>query len=421
MRNYLSAFWDTAALRILFLSHRIPYPPDKGDKIRSFNEIKHLSIRHEIHLLAFYSYPEEIQYSGELQRYCRSVTLIPLVRCKQSFRATSALLRGQPWSLGFFSDPLMRKAVRDKLAGFSFDLIFVFCSSMAAYAREAAGIPKILDFVDSDALKWGQYSQARRPPARWLYKYEARKLSGFEREMIGEFDCSVFVSPAEISGGAHNLNAKIAFIQNGIDLEFFKPPLTNQSASSIAFTGAMDYFPNVDGVRFFAKEIFPKIREAHPEAKFIVIGSRPAAGVRKLSSTPGITVTGSVKDVRPFLSQCRVAVVPLRIAQGIQNKILEALAVGLPVVSTPLAAGGLEGMKELPLTIASDPDSFAKRVIEYMSDAPISQETVNACRQHLRNHYDWETNLTALDKIIEAIALKGESRATSESLSKARA
>jgi glycosyltransferase involved in cell wall biosynthesis len=165
----------------------------------------------------------------------------------------------------------------------------------------------------------------------------------------------------------------------------------------------MDYYPNIDAALFFTKTIFPKIRAIHTDAQFFIIGSRPVAAIQQLSSLPGITITGTVKDVRPFLSQCQVSVVPLRIAQGIQNKILEALACGLPVVSTPIAAGKLAFAKELPLAVAADPDIFAKHVLDYMANAPLSPDRVHICRQHLKKYYDWETNLSALDKIMEML------------------
>ena len=389
-------------MNLLFIAHRIPYPPNKGDKIRSYNEIIHLSKRHELHLVAFHEYPEELKYSEELEKYCRTVTLVPLVRWKQVPRALGSMMRGRPWSLGYFSSARMRRAVADALAAGPVDAVFVYSSSMAPYAFQAAGAPKILDFVDSDALKWRKYSEARRPPFRWIYGYEARKLSNFERRMIEAFDRSIFVSPAEIAWhGAQGPNPKVSFIQNGIDLDFFKPSAGAHPSPAVAFTGAMDYYPNVDGALFFAREIFPRIRAVYADAKFFVIGSRPAAAVQALSSIPGITVTGTVADVRPFLSECRVAVVPLRIAQGIQNKILEALAMGLPVVTTPAAAGDLAGVKELPLAVAAEPGEFARRVIEYMKQAPLPEASVDACRRHLRGRYDWETNLSAMDEMLD--------------------
>ncbi|MDI9612018.1 MAG: TIGR03087 family PEP-CTERM/XrtA system glycosyltransferase [Acidobacteriota bacterium] len=392
-------------LNILFLSHRVPFPPNKGEKIRSFNELRHLSRNHQIHLLAFCDQPDELGHARELQKYCRTVTLIPLNRHVQYLRAATAMLRGRPWSLGYFNSPRMYTALQDLMRKESIDRIFVYCSSMAGYVEDIKGIPKILDFVDSDALKWRQYSEKRSAPSAWLYAYEARKLLQYEHHLIQTFDHSIFVSSRELSG--HELKTsqdKVSFIQNGINLDFFKPGggAGPSPGPGIAFTGAMDYYPNIDGVLYFANEIFPEIQKQCADAQFFIIGSRPVNSIRKLASIPGITVTGTVDDVRPFLSQCRVAVVPLRIAQGIQNKILEALASGLPVVTTPIAAGSLGNNPELPVTLASSPKLFAKHVLDYIHKAPLSSDAIQTARDYLSNHYSWHSNLAALDEIISA-------------------
>jgi sugar transferase (PEP-CTERM/EpsH1 system associated) len=353
--------------------------------------------------LAFCDNPDEIRYAKELQEYCKTVVLMPLSRWKQCLRAGFAMLCGKPWSLGYFSEPRMKKEVADRLARLSFDLIFVYCSSMAAYAVEAR-IPKMLDFVDSDSLKWRKYAEFRRPPQSWLYGYEARKLSSYELEMIEEFDLTLFVSRMEVMGRSiEELDRKVVFMQNGIDLEFFKPPSVRGNEPTIAFTGAMDYYPNIDAALYFAHEIFPRVRSVYPNARFIIIGSNPAVEVQKLASVPGITVTGTVEDVRPFLAQCQAAVVPLRIAQGIQNKILEALAFGLPVVTTPVAAGALAAEKGLPIAVAANPEEFAHKVTQYIRNAPLSPGEIDTCRQHLKMQYDWDTNLAVLDQLINGL------------------
>lgn len=390
-------------LNILFLSHRVPFPPNKGEKIRSFHELRYLSGNHKIHLLSFCDHAEELSYAQELQKFCRTVTLIPLNRPVQCIRAAAAMLRGRPWSPGYFNSPRMYAALKDLMRKKSIDRIFVYCSSMAGYVEDIQGIPKILDFVDSDALKWRQYSEKRGAPSAWLYGYEARKLLQYERRLIQTFDHSVFVSSEELSGHkTEGLQDRVSFIQNGIDLDFFKPEPATSDIPGIAFTGAMDYYPNIDGALYFANEIFPEIRKRCAGAQFFIIGSRPVKSIRRLASIPGITVTGTVDDVRPYLSKCCVAAVPLRIAQGIQNKILEALASGLPVVTTPIAAGSMGNTTELPVTLASSPTLFAKHVLDYLHKAPLSSATIKTARDYLSNHYSWHSNLAALNEILSA-------------------
>jgi sugar transferase (PEP-CTERM/EpsH1 system associated) len=391
-------------VKILYLAHRIPYPPNKGEKIRSFNQIRHFAKKHEVHLLAFRDRPEDEGFEKELMEFCCSVTIIPMRRSLQLARAAVSLFRGRPWSLGFFKSLRMRRAVGERLHSIPFDLVFVYSSSMAQYAEGTNTVPKFLDFVDSDASKWRQYSAIKAPPFSWLYGYEARSLGKFEALMVRRFNACSFVGPREATHLTQpDLRRKILFVQNGINIDFFQPPVGNRSEPIIIFTGAMDYFPNVDAVHFFVKEVFPTIQASVADVRFLIVGSQPNRAVRKLGQLPGIRVTGTVKDVRPFLAQARVAVAPIRVSQGIQNKILEALASGLPVVATPNAAAGLTDIGDFPITVAENGPAFASNVIRLLSSADLTPSTVQRTRDRLRQMYDWDTNLAKFDTAFSSL------------------
>jgi sugar transferase (PEP-CTERM/EpsH1 system associated) len=357
-----------------------------------------------VHLLAFCDYSEDLRHAERLREHCRSVTLVPLNRSFQKIKALGSILLQQPFSLGYFSSRGMRSAVERKLAEHRFDLIFVYCSSMAPYVEDVRGIPRVLDFVDSDACKWGQYAAAMRPPFSWLYAYEAARLKEYEIRIAERFDACAFVSAREAGHMPPQVRSRVAFIQNGIDLASFPPSLKDPASRRIVFTGAMDYFPNVDAVRFFASEIFPRIRRQFPDAGFWIVGSRPSKPVLSLAKIPGVTVTGTVSDVRPYLAAARVAVVPLRISQGIQNKILEAFAAGLPVVASSNAAAGLAPMPHAPLAVAEDPARFAESVIEFLSRPPLSAGEIQLCRKDLEERYNWSRNLAAFERIIQKLS-----------------
>ena len=390
-------------MRILYLAHRVPYPPNKGDKIRSFHEIRHLGRLHELHLLAFCDRKEDLQYENDLLQYCRTVKLIPLSRWVQKLRAAGAMLAGRPWTLGYFSSRAMRLAVEQKLAENQFDMIFAYSSSMAPYVEPVKSVPKILDFVDSDAGKWSQFAAATRAPFNWIYGYEARRLKEFEIRMIDTFDCCSFVSPRETEHlPLHRTSRKPFYIQNGIDLDFYDAPPRTTVSQTIIFIGALDYFPNIDAVTYFATEVFPIVREKVAGTRFMIVGSRPGARVLRLARLPGVTVEGDVKDVRPFIAEARVSVAPLRISQGIQNKVLEALALGLPVVASTNAAAGLPSTDGLPLAIARDTAAFAQSVCEFLSQPPLTAERIKTCREQLRRHHDWSTNLGVLENLVLA-------------------
>jgi sugar transferase (PEP-CTERM/EpsH1 system associated) len=275
---------------------------------------------------------------------------------------------------------------------------------MAPYARSVNNIPKILDFVDSDASKWQQYAELKPAPSKWLYGREARSLKQYEADMVRDFDFSVFVSKREAEYLHEAVNGtKVHVIQNGVDFEYFSTVCRNGSPRGIVFTGAMDYYPNVDAVTFFAREILPAVRSAVPDARFLIVGSNPSPQVRLLAKLHGVMVSGTVKDVRPFLADAGVAVVPTRISQGIQNKILEALASGLPVVATRAALGGMSYTHDLPVVEADNAGTFAERVIEFLKN-PLSPAQTEACRRSLRLAYDWDVNLSAFDRLFERLA-----------------
>jgi polysaccharide biosynthesis protein PslH len=388
-------------VRILYLAHRVPFPPNKGEKIRSYHELKHLSRRHEIHLIAFCDQPEDLGHAGELRNYCRSVELIPLDPRRQRLHAALSMARRRPWSLGYFENRRMRSAVDARFRSMSFESVVVYSSPMAQYVLSTRNMTRLLDFVDSDASKWMQYAQVRRAPLKWLFRYEAKRLAEFERRMVREFDASIFVSPREtlrISDSAGSQS--IHFAQNGVDLDYFAAMKRDGRSRSIVFTGTMDYFPNVDAVCLFARDIFPRIRSAVPDAEFTIVGNRPTAAVLRLSTLPGVRVTGAVADVRTYLGKAAVAVAPVRISQGVQNKVLEALASGLPVVATSAAAAGLVNTEGLPLSIADQPALFADHVIAFMK-TPLTSDQVRACRRSLAQHFDWESNLSVLDSLLE--------------------
>jgi sugar transferase (PEP-CTERM/EpsH1 system associated) len=388
-------------MKILYLAHRLPYPPNKGDKIRAFHEIKHFSRKHDIHLLAFCDQMADLLNAEKLKDYCSVVKAVPLNRWPQTIRAVHALCSGLPGTLGYFSSPAMHKALAGELQANSFDLVFAYSSSMAQYALSIPCVRKVLDFVDSDAGKWQQYAKFKKFPVKHLYSHEAKVLAKYERNMIDKFDRSVFVSPRETDHLPDSAKKKISFIQNGIDTE--SQPVSNKAADepNIVFVGAMDYFPNIDAAIHFAHNVFPVIRSKCPETKLFIVGSRPASSVLRLSSLPGITVTGTVDKVQPFLMKSRVAVIPIRISQGIQNKILESLAAGLPVVTTSVCAAGLRDIRRLPVVVADDVEDMAKQVLNFLQKPPDAAQFI-ACRQYLKEAYNWETNLSAFDNIFAA-------------------
>lgn len=359
--------------KILFLAHRIPYPPNKGDKIRSWNILKFLAERHEVHLGTFIDDAEDWQHVPFLKDLCADVFCVGLNPLMARLKSLPSLLTGAPLSLGFYRSAKMQHWVDSKLS--EVDRVFLFSSPMAQFmqGKEASGMHTVMDFVDIDSDKWAQYAKNHGQPMRWVYAREAKTLATYERKVAGSVAASLFVSDQEAAlfREMTPLQAdKIHGLNNGVDHAYFTPdqayetpfegPVADQ-APRLVFTGAMDYWANAEAVIWFAQDIFPLIREKQPEATFHIVGGKPTTAVRALSEMPGITVTGRVPDVRPYIAHATAVVAPLRIARGVQNKVLEGMAMARPVIATPQAAEGIECLADKEIWIADGARNFADR------------------------------------------------------------
>jgi polysaccharide biosynthesis protein PslH len=364
-------------MRILFLAHRLPYPPNKGDKIRSFREIESLSRRHEVDLFCFYDQAEDREHVDAMRRYCRSVYAEKLSWGRSRAQALAALAMGRPFSTAFFQSRSMNQRIRESLTSRGHDLIFVFSSSMAPYA-EHASIPRLLDMVDVDSDKWTQYGDHTLPPASWIWRAEGRRLAEHEKRWVRDFSLTLLCTPAEAEVLRQGAPAgRIEAFENRMNTAEFNPAGVEIPAEIAAlqpyiiFTGSMDYFPNVDAATFFCREVFPAVRAALPNVRFVIAGRNPARTVRHLSSDPGVSVTGNVPDMRPYLRGAAVAVAPLRVARGVQNKILEAMAMGLPVAASSKVAKALPSSLCSEMHVEDDPQRLASFLIERIEHGPV--------------------------------------------------
>ncbi len=398
------------AVKILFLAHRIPYPPNKGEKIRAYEELQFLAARgHTIDLFCFADSAEEAEGQQALRLLCRHVYVETFPRGSVFSRALAGLWARQPLSVACFRSGTFKAAVRRALDEERYDLIFVYCISVAEYATAAGKTPVVIDFVDADSAKWAQYARYSSFPFSWLYAREARLLSEYERKAARAAQAAVVATPLDAAqlGGGVQLAAEV--ISNGVSLPPGEcaslPEEIRRLQPYAVFTGTMNYRPNVDAVVHFAEEILPRIRERQPELGFMIVGRNPARRVRRLARQPGVIVTGGVDDVRRYLKGAAVSVAPFRIAQGFQNKILEAMAVGLPVVSTsgPARALGLQHGEDL--LIADTPGEFSRAVLSVLEDASLRSQLQRAAAS-VRGRFNWSVNLSRLERLL-ANVVKG--------------
>lgn len=386
-------------MKILFIAHKMPYPPNKGEKVRAFNIIRHLSRSHEICLVSLCGGKDDRKYEGELKKFCKEVHLFAWEPFLAGVRAGLCLLLGIPATLGYFYSSGMKKKIGELINSRKFDRIFVYSSSMAQYVTDA-GVAKIMDFVDCDSAKWLQYSKIAFFPMSFIYAREHELLRDYEKRIAQSFDRSIVVTEAEKREFAKFVSTeKFSVISNGVDTEFFKP-IPAAPGNKLVFTGAMDYFANIDGVIYFCRDILPLVKRVVPDVKFYIVGSRPARSVRALDNGNDVIVTGFVDDIREYLKSDAVSVVPLRVAQGIQNKILEAMASGLAVVATSKAAAALKEGADKNIAVADTAESFAGHAIRLLGDDDLRRRMGELARKYAEDNYSWQVCLSRLDDII---------------------
>lgn len=395
---------------LLFLAHRIPYPPNKGDKIRSWNILQYLAEHFRVHLGCFIDDPDDEVHRPVLENICESTKFVRLNPTIARLRSLTALLTGAPLTLPYFWNSDLSRWAGDQIRQHEIEHIFVFSSSMAQYATgaDAERARRVVDFVDIDSDKWRQYAAAKSWPASWIYGREGRTLLDYERKIAKMADASLFVSDAEAGlfrELAPDSADKTGALNNGVDYEYFDPaveledPFSGES-EALVFTGAMDYWANIDAVVWFAEEIFPAIRAKRPAAEFWIVGTRPAPLVTTLESHPGIHVTGSVPDVRPYIRHAKAVVAPLRLARGIQNKVLEAMAMARPVVASPEALEGITARLDEEIVRADGAAEFIKQTLTVLDD-PESDTMGDRARQRVIEDYGWPSNLERLKTLLE--------------------
>jgi len=391
---------------LLFLAHRIPYPPTKGDKVRSFHLLKHFAGRYRVFLGTFMDDPADWPYHGKLDELCAGVMAHPLNPTGARIRSLAGLVSGEALSLPYFRASALQRWVDQTLERERIRKCFVFSSAMAQYVTGRADLRRVVDLVDVDSEKWRQYATERRWPLSWIYRREADRLLAFEEAAAREFDASLLVTAAEKAlfvKRAPQIASRVHVVANGVDTDFFTPETGSErpfpsDEQPIVFTGAMDYWPNADAACWFATQVLPAVLRQHESARFYIVGMNPLPAVQALARQSAVTVTGRVPDIRPYLQHASVVVAPLRIARGVQNKILEAMAMGRPVVASSACAKSLSAIPGREVLVAGDASEFASRVLEVLAVEP--SNIGKAARARVLSDYQWDRNLSAVNALL---------------------
>src|SRR5215475_8220776 len=400
-------------MKLLFISPHIPYPPDKGDRIRLSRELQAFIERgHEVHLLAFAGDMDDLNYRVDLGRMCATVGIVPLRRVWAGARALVNLASARPLSRGYFSSRKMRRLVKHAVSDNDFDAVFVCSSPMAQYVPRELASRAVVDLADVDSEKWRDCVSGANPLTSRIYSLEWKRLREYEYKIVARFANTVVTTRREAALldrlDEFTRRARLRTIADGVDLDHFQPSsqLPDTISPRLVFVGAMDYFANVEGARYFAEEVFPLIRSRESRAKFSIIGANPTDDVKKLARYPGVIVTGEAPDARPYLREATLCVAPARRARGAQNETLEAMSAGKAVIASPEAVAGLRVVSGEHLMIADSPRRFADAALEVIRDASLRESLETQARHFVEAEHDWKTLLQRLVELVEAVGMR---------------
>lgn len=392
-------------MKILYICHRFPFPPKRGGKIRPFNMIRHFTGQgHEVTVCSLSRSPAEAREGEGIAGHCKRFEMASVSNPIQTLRMVARLPLFTPSSMGFFYSPDLKRRIDALLASEKFDLIFVHCSSVAQYVEDVQGIPKILDFGDMDSQKWLEYANYKPFPLSFGYRLEGHKMMAAEKKLARKFDLCTATTRAEWEtlrgyGAAHATD----WFPNGVDAGFFKPDGEGYDPDTLSFIGRMDYYPNQECMFDFCRNTLPLIQARRPLSKLLIVGADPSPAVRKLGELKGVTVTGSVPDVRPYILRSAAMVAPLNIARGTQNKILEAMAMGVPVVTSPAGAGGVDAEDGRHFLVGDSPSAYAEACLRLMQNADERARFAAAGRERMLSNHDWQASMCRLDTIVERV------------------
>jgi sugar transferase (PEP-CTERM/EpsH1 system associated) len=389
-------------MKILYLCHRFPYPPKRGGKIRPFNMIRHLAQQHEVVVCSLSRSDQETAEAQGIAPFCSEYHVAQVDDRVQTLRMVATLPTPITASTSFFHSPKLARTIGSLLASRRFDLIFVHCSSVAHYVQHVRHVPKILDFGDMDSHKWLEYAHYKPFPLSMGYWWEGQRVLMQEKRLARRFDLCTATTKAEwqtLEG--YRAAAATDWFPNGVDSQFFAPTSEPYDPDTIVFVGRMDYYPNQQCMFDFCAEVLPRVRARRPSVKLHIVGADPSPAVRRLGDLAGVTVTGSVPDVRPHVTRAALTVAPLRIARGTQNKILEAMAMGVPVVCSGVAADGVDAVPGEHLLASSSPSECADAVLRVLDDSQLRARLARAGRERVLSHHAWPSSMRRLDAVIE--------------------
>jgi len=385
-------------MKVLLLTHRVPYPPNRGDRIRSYHLLKFLAARSDVSLACMTDEPVAGETERVLADMCQRHDICRTSRIGRASRAAWSLARGRSATAGYFWHPRLAASIRQWSVSEKFDAVVCYCSGMYCYTRlsELRGVPVLVDLVDVDSKKWADCAAHASLLKNRLYGLESLRVEQLERQIASEADAITLISTEELE-----LLRRVApgtegyVVGNGVDLEFFRPEPAFRvpEPQTCCFVGVLDYPPNSDALQWFVEAIWPSVRASVADARFLIVGKSPGRAVKRFAQAPGVELHANVPDVRPFLAQSAVAIAPLRFARGVQNKVLEAMAMGKAVVATPQSLKGLRAQLGIELLEAQNSDDWSIALQSLLNDPAQVRHLGRAARNYVEKNHGWEACL----------------------------
>lgn len=385
-------------MKILFVCHRFPFPPNEGGKIRAFNMIAHLHQHHEVTVASLTETKQEREEMEGIEPYCNNYISRHINKSLAWLRAAICLITTIPSSMGYFYSSKLKNHIQYLIKKNKYDLILVHCSSVAHFVLPATNTTKILDFCDMDSQKWLIYAKHKPFPLSLIYWLEGIKLQRAEKKLAALFDSSSVATAAELET-LNNLSENILGFSfpNGVDTDYFAPSESAYDPNTICFMGKMNYYPNEKCMLEFCKSVFPQLKEKYPLLKLCIIGSNPTKKIKALAKSDGIEVTGRVDDVRSYVQSAALSVVPLTIARGTQNKILESMAMGVPVVCSKVASRGIDAVPGEHVLVANQPKEYVACISRLLDQPAERKRFAQAARARMLSHHSWAYAMREMD------------------------
>ena len=389
-------------MNVLFVCHRLPFPPSRGGKIRPFNIIRHLNRQgHRVTVASVARSLDEAEAGRGLSEYCDEVLCEIIGEPLAVLKMLSKVPTMDPSSMGYFHSRALARRIQRSHQKNPFDFVFVHCSSVAPYVIDMNGMPKMFDLGDVDSEKWLIYSRVRKFPLSLVYWLEGMKLRRAEKRLAQQFDLCTCTTRAErATFDGFGTSVPSGWFPNGVDSEYFAPVDAPYDNDLISFVGRMDYFPNQQAMFWFCRDVWPLLRREYPDLRLQIVGANPSRDVKALADEPNVTVTGSVDDVRPYVTRSALTVAPLRIARGTQNKILESMAMGVPVVSSREASDGIDAVPDEHFLVADGATQFCERILRVVRDPQRRTDLAVAARQRVLRNHAWSGSMEKFDELV---------------------